>query len=158
MGAEEIIRVILLLVLLIVPFLLMDPSLLEMFFGVDFGKDPNDPNVRMSRGGEAKPAQEAEGLRTREPGADEEPRADEGIQAEGQLERAGSARYPYGTHALVTPGDRTIRYILRSGTVQLREFEGQRVRITASVVEGYPPNEGDPQLLDVFAITPLRQE
>ena len=152
MRAEEIGPFILLLVLLIVPFLLMAPSLLEMFFGVDFGKDPNDPNVRMSRGGEARPVQEAEGPRTREA------RADEGLQAEGQLERAGSARYPYGTHALVTPGDRTIRYILRSDTVQLREFEGQRVRISASVVEDYPPNEGDPQLLDVFAVTPLRQE
>jgi hypothetical protein len=154
MGAEEIVRLILLLVLLVVPFLLMAPSLLEMFFGVDFGKDPNNPNVRMSRGGEAKPVQEAEGSRTREPQAADE----EGFQAEGQLERAGSARYPYGSHALVAPGNRTIRYILRSDAVQLREFEGQRVRISASVVEGHPPNEGDPQLLDVFAVTPLRQE
>ena len=152
MRAEESISLLLLAVFLLVPFLLIAPSLLEMFFGVDFGKDPNDPNVRMSRGAEAEPMQ-AEGFRTREP-----QEADEGFQAEGQLERAGSARYPYGSHALVTPGDRTIRYILRSDTVQLREFEGQRVRITASVVEGYPPNEGDPQLLDVFAITPLRQE
>ncbi len=61
MGAEEIVRFILLLVLLVVPFLLMAPSLLEMFFGVNFGKDPNNPNVRMSRGGEAKPVQEGRG-------------------------------------------------------------------------------------------------
>lgn len=140
------------MVFLVVPFLLIAPSLLEMFFGVDFGKDPNDPNVRMSGGAEAKPMQ-GEGLRTQEP-----QEADEGLQAEGQLERAGGARYPYGSHALVSPGDRTIRYILRSDAFQLREFEGQRVRISASVVEGYPPNEGDPQLLHVFAITPLRQE
>ena len=80
------------------------------------------------------------------------------IHAEGQLERAGSTRYQYGSHALVAPGDRTIRYILRSDAVQLREFEGQRVRISASVVEGHPPNEGDPQLLDVFSITSLDQE
>ncbi len=77
------------------------------------------------------------------------------IQAEGRLERAGSARYEYGSHALVPPGDRDIRFILRSENVQLRDFEGQLVRITASVVEGYTPNEGDPKLLDVFAITPL---
>ena len=111
MRAEEIGPLILLLVLLIVPFLLMAPSLLEMFFGVDFGKDPNDPNVRMSRGGEAEPAQEAEGLRTREPRADEGPQADEGLQAEGQLERAGTARYPYGSHTPWSP-----RGIAPSGT------------------------------------------
>ena len=125
MRAEEIIRFILLVVLLVVPFLLIAPSLLEMFFGVHFGKDPNDPNVRMSRGTEAKPMQEAEGLRTQGP-----QEADEGLQAEGQLERAGSARYPYGSHAVATPGDRTIRYILRSDAFQLREFEGQSVWIT----------------------------
>ncbi len=80
------------------------------------------------------------------------------IQAEGQLERAGGARYQYGSHALVPTGDREIRFILRSETVQLREFEGQRVQITASLVEGYPPSEGDPKLLDVFSIASLEQE
>jgi hypothetical protein len=80
------------------------------------------------------------------------------IQTEGQLERAGGTRYQYGSHALVPPGERNIRFILRSETVQLREFEGQHVRIGASVVEGYPPNEGEPKLLDVYSITALQQE
>lgn len=80
------------------------------------------------------------------------------IQAEGRLERAGGARYPYGSHALVPTGDRDIRFILRSDTIELRELEGQHVRVTGSLVEGHPPNEGDPKLLDVFAITPLQQE
>ncbi|MCA1718406.1 MAG: hypothetical protein LC781_16810 [Actinobacteria bacterium] len=80
------------------------------------------------------------------------------IQAEGQLERAGSARYQYGSHALVPSGERDVRFILRSETVQLREFEGERVRINASLVEGYPPNEGDAKLLDVFSIVLLDQE
>jgi len=80
------------------------------------------------------------------------------IQAEGQLERAGGTRYQYGTHALVPTGEREVRFILRSETVQLREFEGQRVRITASLVEGNPPSEGDPKLLDVFSIASLEQE
>ena len=80
------------------------------------------------------------------------------IQAEGQLERAGGARYQYGSHALVPTGDREIRFILRSETVQLREFEGQRVQVTASLVEGCPPSEGDPKLLDVFSIASLEQE
>ena len=77
------------------------------------------------------------------------------IQAEGRLERAGGARYPYGSHALVPSGDRDIRFILRSDTIELRALEGQQVRITGALVEGYPPNEGDPKLVDVFAITPL---
>ncbi len=80
------------------------------------------------------------------------------IQAEGQLERAGGARYQYGSHALVPTGDREIRFILRSETVQLREFEGQRVQVTASLVEGYPLTEGDPQLLDVFSIASREQQ
>jgi hypothetical protein len=80
------------------------------------------------------------------------------IQAEGQLERAGSARYQYGSHALVPSGERDVRFILRSETVQLREFEGERVRINASLVEGYPPDEGDPKLLDVFSIVLLDRE
>ena len=83
------------------------------------------------------------------------------IQAEGRLERAGSARYPHGSHALVPQGDRVVRFILRSDTVELRELEGQDVRITGALVEGQPPtegDEGDPKLLDVFAITPLEQE
>ena len=80
------------------------------------------------------------------------------IQAEGQLERAGGTRYEYGSHALVPTGDREIRFILRSETVQLREYEGQRVQLTASLVEGYPLSEGDPQLLDVFSIASREQE
>ncbi|MDP8971826.1 MAG: hypothetical protein M3N45_01325 [Actinomycetota bacterium] len=80
------------------------------------------------------------------------------IQAEGQLERAGSTRYQYGSHVLVYPGDRDIRFVLRSETVQLREFEGQRVRINASLVEDHVPDEGDPKLLDVFSVTSLQQD
>jgi hypothetical protein len=80
------------------------------------------------------------------------------IQAEGELERAGSTRYRYGTHVLVYPGDREIRFVLRSETVQLREFEGQPVRINASLVEDFVPDEGDPKLLDVFTITSLEQD
>ena len=80
------------------------------------------------------------------------------IQAEGQLERAGSTRYQSGTHVLVYPGDRDIRFVLRSETVQLRKYEGQRVRINSSLVEDYAPAEGDPKLLDVFSITSLQQD
>ncbi len=80
------------------------------------------------------------------------------IQAEGRLERAGGARYPYGSHALVPLEDRVVRFILRSDTIQLRELEGQDVRVTGALVEGHPPTEGDPKLLDVLAITPLHQE
>jgi hypothetical protein len=87
------------------------------------------------------------------------------IQAEGHLERAGSTRHQHGSHVLVPTGDRVVRFILRSETIHLREYEGQRVRITASLAEGYPPNEeerlldkGEPKLLDVFSIASLQQE
>ena len=80
------------------------------------------------------------------------------IQAEGRLERAGGSRYPYGSHALVPRGERVVRFILRSDTIELRELEGREVRVTGSVMEGHPPNEGDPKLLEVFAITPIEQE
>ncbi len=88
------------------------------------------------------------------------------IQAEGQLERAGGARYQHGSHVLIPTGeDRVIRFILKSETVQLREYEGQRVRINAFPVEGYPPNEeerlygeGEPKLLEVFSITSLQPQ
>ncbi len=78
------------------------------------------------------------------------------IQAEGRLERAGGARYGYGTHALFHPADRDIRYILRSDALQLRDYEGQDVQVTGVKAEGYPPNEGDPALLDVAAVAPLQ--
>ncbi len=77
------------------------------------------------------------------------------IQAAGRLERAGSTRYEYGSHALFPPGRREIRFILRSGSVQLRDFEGQDVEVTGALVEDAPLDEGDPKLLDVFAVRPL---
>ena len=80
------------------------------------------------------------------------------IQAEGRLERAGSTRYRYGSHALFAPGRRDIRYILKSDTVQLRDFEGQRVQVTGSLAEDDALNEGDPVLVDVLAILPLEED
>ncbi len=77
------------------------------------------------------------------------------IQAVGRLERAGGARYEYGTHALFPPGSRSIQYILKSGSVQLREFEGKDVQVTGSLVEAPSIGEGDPKLLDVITIRPL---
>ncbi len=77
------------------------------------------------------------------------------IQAEGRLERAGGARYEYGSHALFPPGSRSIQYILRSSSVQLREFEGRDVQVTGTLVEDASLDARDPRLLDVFAVRPL---
>ena len=77
------------------------------------------------------------------------------IQAEGRLERAGGAKYEYGTHALFPPGSRRIQYILKSGTVPLKEFEGRDVQVTGSPVECASLSEGDPKLLNVLAARPL---
>jgi hypothetical protein len=73
------------------------------------------------------------------------------IQAEGRLERAGGEKYGYGTHALFPPGSRSIQYILRSGSVQLREFEGRDVQVTGSLIEDASLGEGNPKLLNVLA-------
>ena len=64
------------------------------------------------------------------------------VQAGGRLERAGSARYEYGSHALFPPGRRKIRYILRSDSLQLRDFEGKDVEVTGSLVEDAPSMKG----------------
>ena len=77
------------------------------------------------------------------------------IQVEGRLERAGGARYEYGSHVLFPPGSRNIQYILRSDSLQLREFEGKDVQLTESLVEDASLDEGDPELLYVFAARPL---
>ena len=78
------------------------------------------------------------------------------IQAEGRLERAGGAKYEYGTHALYPPGSRRIQYILKSGSVhQLKEFEGRDVQVTGSLVEDASLDAGDPKLLNVLAARPL---
>jgi hypothetical protein len=89
---------------------------------------------------------------------------DQKIQAEGQLERAGgkiSARVSYPA----SHGRRACYPIYpKSETVQLREYEGHRVRINASLVEGCPPNEEErlwgegAKLLEVFSIASLQQE
>jgi hypothetical protein len=80
------------------------------------------------------------------------------IQAEGRLERARGARYEYGSHALFPPGSRSIQYILSSGSVQLREFEGKAIQVTGSLVEDASLDEGDPKLLNVVAVRPLFEE
>ncbi len=77
------------------------------------------------------------------------------IQAEGRLERAGGEKYEYGSHALFPPGSRRIHFILKSGSVQLREFEGRDVQVTGSLVEETSLDKGDPKLLNVLAARPL---
>ena len=78
------------------------------------------------------------------------------IQVGGQLERAGGARYQHASHALVPlGGGRVIRFVLRSENIQLRDFEGQHVQVTGSLIEDASLREGDPKLLDVFAVRPL---
>jgi len=44
---------------------------------------------------------------------------------------------------------------LRNDSLQLRDFEGKDVEVTGSLVEDASLDEGDPKLLDVFALRPL---
>jgi hypothetical protein len=79
------------------------------------------------------------------------------IQAKGRLERAGSTNYGYGTHALLPLDSRKIRYILRSDSLQLRDYEGEEVEVTGKLVEDAPLDEEDPTLLDIFVVRPLAE-
>jgi hypothetical protein len=42
----------------VVPFALIAPSLMELFLGWDFAKDPEDPDQKMARGAEGRAPQE----------------------------------------------------------------------------------------------------
>jgi hypothetical protein len=58
MKAEVLIPLIVLVVTAVVPFALIAPSLMELFLGWDFAKDPEDPDQKMARGAEGRAPQE----------------------------------------------------------------------------------------------------
>lgn len=66
----------------------------------------------------------------------------------GTIEAAGITSYQYGTHRLITNDD---TYALKSEKVNLSDYEGKKVTITAEKVEGYPL-EGGPIFLNVLSI------
>ena len=73
---------------------------------------------------------------------------DEGKQYSGTIEPSGITSYQYGTHTL-DAGDEF--YALKSEVVDLSQYEGEKVTITATKIEGYPV-DGGPVYLNVTKV------
>lgn len=63
----------------------------------------------------------------------------------GIIEPAGITSYQYGTHTLQSGEE---FYALKSDTVNLADYEGREVTITARKIDGYPV-DGGPVYLNV---------
>lgn len=57
----------------------------------------------------------------------------------GTIQAAGITTYQYGTHRLDTD---TNFYALKSDQIDLQEYEGENVTITATKIQGYPVENG----------------
>ena len=69
------------------------------------------------------------------------------LAAEGTIRRQGMTIYQYGTHILVDQSGRT-RYALRSDQIDLNNYVDQHVRVSGTLVPGYPVDLG-PDYLEV---------
>ena len=74
------------------------------------------------------------------------------VQVEGLLQGITVSQWEYGSHTMEQGGT---LYALTSDSVRLDGHEGERVRVSGTRVEGYPPKEGDPEYLNVTEVTPL---
>lgn len=70
------------------------------------------------------------------------------MEVTGRLEPIGMTTWQYGTHTISDDED---FYALRGKEVNLQEYEGKQVTITATKVEGYPV-DGGPVFLEVTSI------
>lgn len=72
------------------------------------------------------------------------------VKATGVLEEQGTTTYMYGTHTVTDEASGTL-YALKSNTVDLDGYAGERVTVSGGLVAGYENGqvEGGPPLLDV---------
>ena len=77
------------------------------------------------------------------------------IAAEGRIEAAGMTTWMYGSHVLVSAAGE-IRYALKSASLELSRWEGERVRLQGVPVSGYPVDGGPPYLRVIEVKTPER--
>lgn len=68
----------------------------------------------------------------------------------GSLQKRGITNYQYGTHTLETEDS---FYALKSGTIDLDAYAGERVTLIAEIIKGYPVDNG-PVYLNVTKIKP----
>jgi hypothetical protein len=74
---------------------------------------------------------------------------EEGSKYTGTIEAIGMTTYQYGTHTLNNDQD---FYALKSDVIELSQYEGKKVNITATKIEGYPV-DGGPIYLNVLQIS-----
>lgn len=80
---------------------------------------------------------------------------DQQIQAEGTLKQTDDASFErrYGTaYALLDEGTSEVSYALKSDTEELGEYDGQHVRLSGYLVEGFPAEAGGPGYISVARI------
>lgn len=70
------------------------------------------------------------------------------MEVTGTIEQQGMTSYQYGTHTLTN--DETF-YALKSEKVDLDEYVGQKVTVTAEKIQGYPV-DGGPEYLMVLKV------
>ena len=75
---------------------------------------------------------------------------EDSFEVTGRIGEQGITSYQYGTHTL-TNGDEETFYALKSETVDLDQYIGQEVKVTAVEIEGYPL-EGGPSYLLVIKV------
>ncbi len=90
---------------------------------------------------------------------------EEKVTLEGRVEALGSGGPGYGNHRLVSIEEREDKelednsgYVLTSDAISLDGVEGQNVRVSGTLVAGYPPDEGGPRLLNVTEVTDAETE
>ncbi|MCP9199136.1 hypothetical protein MKO06_04400 [Gramella sp. GC03-9] len=72
----------------------------------------------------------------------------EGSEYTGIIEASGITSYQYGTHTLRTEND---FYALKSDSIDLSIYEGERVTVQANTINGYPV-DGGPVYLNVTEV------
>jgi hypothetical protein len=75
------------------------------------------------------------------------------LQAEGVIQQQGLSSYMYGSHILTDPSGRTLYALTSNSPGLLDRFVGQRVRVSGTIVPGYPV-DGGPFQLQVSQVTP----
>lgn len=71
------------------------------------------------------------------------------LEVTGTIREQGITSYQYGTHTITTATGEF--YALKSDTVDLDEYTGKEVSITAEKIEGYPLS-GGPEYLQVLKV------
>ena len=73
-----------------------------------------------------------------------------GATATGTIQKQEGSSYMYGTHILLDDAGKTL-YALKSDTINLDNYNNQKVTVKGDLVEGYPV-DGGPDYLNVKSV------